>query len=965
TASGGCNGVLTNNNTGAPSACGGSTTVTFTYTSACAPLTTTCQATFTVASSAAPVLTCPTPTTASACLTQDQLNTAYSNWLASATVSNGCSGGTLTNNAPAAPLICNPNSNTITVTFTYAGATCQTAPVTCTSTFTVPAYPTFTVPANSANTVACPALIVQPVPPTVVDGCGKTLTPAGPVIVNAPNPITCEGTRTFTWTYTDCAGLVRTWSHVTTVEREPFTVPANGAATVACPALATQPVPPVVLSNCGETLTPAAPVVTNIPNPLTCEGTRSYAFTYTDCEGNTATWTFTYTIERQPFAIATPPGSTTVACPDDTDLAPIPPVVLSNCGEVLVPVVTVSPKPVCEADRSYTFTYTDCEGNTASWVFIYNVVYQGFTVPANEVVSVECPTNASLPTPPTVFDNCGNLLTPVGPTLTSTTNTWGCVGSRTYSWRYTDCDGNVRTWGKTFNFLYSEDFIAPIDEQANVSCMAYATPPFAPQLYGECGELIHVSQPVMTQSLAAGGCSGWRKFSYVLTDCGGNSHPWSFTYYFEDTEAPLGTCPSGNSPVSVDVTNLACIGDVPCPDDYDFDEKIEELLAAGNYLDVCYGDELFVTLEDYTDLWECADPDGDGNFTFGRTFYFRIADRCGNEYPSLCEVTFSGACIPLTSFPQEAWGIMGGMPGSAVSPTTTDLQVISSLLTNGPVVIGGSSRSITIDDAQCVVNMLPGTAGPAVLANCQQTNCAGCNPMSIGGMKNVLAANAIALELNIRYNMQYNGLTRAQIRNQSLACIYLHDCIYYCDANDNCRVHFFDALGTEQTGSFTIGGLQDLVNLYLGGSLQMTVGQKVIYGTALNQSLLSLNAYYNNQAANACDNLAPDFSELDKLIEEHGLGIGNTVADTKPSFEVVPNPASSDVNIKFAEIAEGKLVSIEIINALGQKVMHRQLGEVSYVNERMDLGGIGNGIYFVRVKIGDEQFEQKLVISKN
>ncbi|OYV07435.1 MAG: hypothetical protein CFE26_00995 [Verrucomicrobiales bacterium VVV1] len=57
-ASGGSNGVLTNNNTGAPSACGGSTTVTFTYTSTCAPLTTTCQATFTV-----PTLT-PTVTVA-------------------------------------------------------------------------------------------------------------------------------------------------------------------------------------------------------------------------------------------------------------------------------------------------------------------------------------------------------------------------------------------------------------------------------------------------------------------------------------------------------------------------------------------------------------------------------------------------------------------------------------------------------------------------------------------------------------------------------------------------------------------------------------------------------------------------------------------------------------------------------------------------------------------------------------
>jgi hypothetical protein len=46
--SGGCNGVLTNNSTGAPDKSGGSKTVIFTYTSSCAPITTTCSATFTV-----------------------------------------------------------------------------------------------------------------------------------------------------------------------------------------------------------------------------------------------------------------------------------------------------------------------------------------------------------------------------------------------------------------------------------------------------------------------------------------------------------------------------------------------------------------------------------------------------------------------------------------------------------------------------------------------------------------------------------------------------------------------------------------------------------------------------------------------------------------------------------------------------------------------------------------------------
>jgi|GEM_PF-3961311 len=55
-AGGGCNGVLTNNSIGAPSSCGGSVTVTFTYSSTCAPTTTTCSSTFTVLTDAGPTI---------------------------------------------------------------------------------------------------------------------------------------------------------------------------------------------------------------------------------------------------------------------------------------------------------------------------------------------------------------------------------------------------------------------------------------------------------------------------------------------------------------------------------------------------------------------------------------------------------------------------------------------------------------------------------------------------------------------------------------------------------------------------------------------------------------------------------------------------------------------------------------------------------------------------------------------
>ncbi len=873
-ASGGCNGVLTNNGV-APPACGGTASVTFTYTSTCAPFVTTCLGTFTVQPATQPVITCPAPTTVSACLTQAQLNTAYANWLASATASGGCGGGTVTNNAPAAPLICNPNSNTITVTFTYAGGGCQTSPVSCTSTFTVPAYPDFTMPANTASQVACPSQIVQPTPPVVLDGCGKTLSPTGPVIVNNPNPITCEGTRTFTWTYTDCSGKAKTWSHVTTVERQPFSVPANGGATV--------------------------------------------------------------------------------ACPDQTDTQPTPPVVTSNCGEVLTPVITSTAKPGCEGNRNWNFTYTDCEGNTATWVFIYTVEYLDFTVPASETVAVECPLNASQPTPPVVKDNCGKTLTPNGPVITSTNNASGCEGSRKYAWTYKDCEGNTHVWSKTFNFQYTADFYVYPDGEDVVSCLLYAQPPIPPTIYGICGEELKVTGPTIVEN--SNGCSGYRKFTYVYSDCGGHSHPWSFTYYANDKEPPIGTCSN------VDVTNLACIEDVPCIGDYDFSGKIQELLAAGGFYDVCSGSDLVVSIESWTPLWQCSDADGDGVYTFGRTFNFLIEDACGNGFPSFCSVTYSGKCQPISTYSQSEWGNEGGEPGISTPGGATDLQTITTLLGQGSLTIGGSNRSLTLTSAQCVLNLLPGVGNPTILGNCVQTNCNGCNPAGPIGMKNILATNTIALALNMRFNVQYNGLTMANVRSQDLGCIEIDPNIKTCTEGGVCKLHIFETNGPEHTFPYTLGGLLDLANLYLNGGLNLTGYESAVYAGAINKTIERVNAYWHDgTVATTCNpgGGAPATADA----SQKSLPVAKPLAKATLDFSLAPNPASNEVIFQMAELSEAQEVTFELYNYLGQQVLRKSFGKVSYINERIDLGGVGSGMYIVRVKAGEVHLEKKLVVNQ-
>ena len=88
-----------------------------------------------------------------------------------------------------------------------------------------------------------------------------------------------------------------------------------------------------------------------------------YTFTYTDCAGNSHVWNYTYTIDIPDFVLPAD-GSSTVNCPADA-IAPTPPSVTDACGNVITPVAGPAPSPTaCEGAMIYTFTYTDCSGNS-------------------------------------------------------------------------------------------------------------------------------------------------------------------------------------------------------------------------------------------------------------------------------------------------------------------------------------------------------------------------------------------------------------------------------------------------------------------------------------------------------------------------------------------------------------------------------------------------------------------------
>ncbi|HRK82930.1 MAG TPA: DUF11 domain-containing protein [Saprospiraceae bacterium] len=287
-ASGGCNGALSNNNTGAPPASGGTTTVTFTYTSTCAPLTTTCQATFTVGASS--------------------LNADL------ALVK------TVNDNTP------DPNQ---VITFTLVVSNAGPGPATNFEvTDVVPAGMTYVV-----NSMTGPGTYVNGAPTTTGLKWQNLSLPSGGSLE-----------LTFQATVTAAGGAVITnFAQVSaSAEVDPDSSPNNG--------------------NVGEDDGDSETVTVNVPNPsvvLTCPSdlssacltqsqldavydawltsatvsggcngsltndsqgapsicsatavTRTYAWTYTDCEGNTAVWSFVYTILDNEPPMATCSNST-------------------------------------------------------------------------------------------------------------------------------------------------------------------------------------------------------------------------------------------------------------------------------------------------------------------------------------------------------------------------------------------------------------------------------------------------------------------------------------------------------------------------------------------------------------------------------------------------------------------------------------------------------------------------------
>jgi len=554
TASGGCgNGTLTNNApASAPSSCGGSVYVTWTYNATGCGTSQTCTKKFTVEAPAPVVLTCGSNYTLPACSTQAQLNAAWTAFLNSTTATGGCN-GVLTRTSCSAPSLC---GGYVDVTWTYTVASCGQQSgcgtgnsVSCTKRFTVAApapivltcASNFTLPACSTQAQLNTAWTAFLNSTTATGGCGGVLTRT-----SCSPPSLCGGYVDVTWTYTvaTCgqqSGCGST-NRVTCTKRFTVAAPAqvaiscgNNVTLAACSTQAQLDAAWTAFLNSTTATGGCGGVLTNNGGsaPSLCGGYKDVTWTYTvgSCgqqsgcgSTNRVTCTKRFTVNAPSQVVFNCGNNVTVpACSTQAQVTSAWNSFLASttasggCGGVLTR-TQVSAPPVCGGYVDVTWTYTvgscgttatTCSSTTSPSNGVYTCTKR-FTVLGTTPVVFNCGTDVTVPAcstqaqvntawnaflcSTTASGGCNGVFTRTNPTTPSS-----CGGSVSVTWTYasTACGGQTSTQTCTKTFTVTPP--APVVLTAN----NYTLPACSTQ-----AQLNTAWTAFLNSATATGGCGG-------------------------------------------------------------------------------------------------------------------------------------------------------------------------------------------------------------------------------------------------------------------------------------------------------------------------------------------------------------------------------------------------------------------------------------------------------------------------
>ncbi len=941
---GGCEASMSNDAADdAPDACdGGSVVVIWTVTSTCES-DVTCERTFSVPAAPAVSLDCVADMTTDECMSQGMVDQAYADWLAATSYEGGCDASMSNNAADDAPDACDGGSVVVIWTVT---STCE-SDVTCERTFSVPAAPAVSLDCV-ADMTTDECMNQDDLDDVFAAWLGSTSFTGGcdPTMSNdytGPAPDICGSTTSVTWTVTSaCEGPVTCSAD--------FEVPTPEAVELDCAS-------DMTIDDC-VSQDEINTAYTNWLNSASftggCNGELSNngpASAPNACAGGgtvDVTWTVTSSCELDVTCMAsfTVPGAEVVVldCAEDMETGEC--MSQDDINDAFASwLMSASFEGGCDADMTNDgegLEPSAC-GSTTTVIWTVTSACEGpvtcsadFEVPTPAEVAIDCQTDMSI-------DACtsqGTIDDAYEAWLLGTSFSGGCNG--TLSNDAPDdapdaCDGGTTTvtWTVTSSC------------EAPVTCSASFSVAAAPPVVLDCQTDMEIpactSQTDIDAAYAAwimgtsfsGGCDdatlmddapadapdacdgGTTTVTWSVMSACGMQESCSASFEVPADDPPVAVCPPDDG-------TLTCLDDIPCPSDVK--DYVEE-----NSTDDC--GIVSVTIVNDTGFPDCVDG------MFSRTYELEVTDGCGQT--DRCTVTYSGTCGNYCTLTQGGWGNYGGQyPWNDDDGKAPTQDIIDALIEEyGNVIIGRPdlNRSLEVA-AECVVPLLPAAGGPKVLTEGTPTadeisDCdAGDNPQNNQKrLKNNLATNTIALQLNIWYGLEYSG-----------------DDLGSYDLTDGCANISQSFIDFMIANGYTtdVYGLLQLANDVLGGVFGTKKKDYQSIAGAVTGAITTIHEYWHEcEVADPCgeDRIIAehyDFSEeeeLEKRVEELGVLLR-------------PNPVEyEDVELLiFAE--DEQKVAIKVFNISGHAYVDHSMNVEKGINTyTISNELLANGLYFVQI----------------
>lgn len=428
---------------------------------------------------------------------------------------------------------------------------------------------------------------------------------------------------------------------------------------------------------------------------------------------------------------------------------------------------------------------------------------------------------------------------------------------------------------------------------------------------GVCGNSGEI-EPIVTELWNT--CDGgFIIYDYIGTDnCGNELNPIVLKVsILPDTYAPVGEC----VPFEGTVSSIEDIPDVDQLQDY-FDQ-----VAAG-YIDYC-GDVVVEVIGD-TGVPQC-----DEQGTFERIYTVEVSDKCGNVIGE-CSITFSGNCDEyICTLTQKFYG----NPDDELFGVSSS-DIVNTLIDNGnnPIAIGYGNCVSVIDDLTCIQDML-NSFGPSVSL-----------PSGFGGSCDGTSSNALVNQiltttLNIRYNQMMNPNGQIDFGGFLLsdACMNIPGFISNnLPANPN------------------VNDLLKYANDFIACQCTSTCGEYQPNMAELTNLFWGLNSRFNR-----CHVPGPCPLDLGQLPNN-----GQTNMTDNTSIELYPNPTSDLINLKLVD-GFGKTCTLEIFDALGQKVGEKVYQDLDQNVLQIDVQRYQNGMHWITIELdGFDRVTKKFMIVK-